>query len=219
VIKLPKKIKICGFDIKVIFPYRFIDVDYEGCFGKYENIIKIEGKDRAENIIIPEREVLATLMHEIVHAIDYTYCDGHLSNYDNYEDDIDRLAVGMSQILFENDLYLRNRQLSIPPRLNIIGFNVKVTFPYDFKEGSLQSSFNTALSEIRIAKRKYDDIFSPPYLKYLLIHNLVAAVSSYLRLPHRDNNNGVLKSLGIAFHQVIMDNKLDILYRRVGKKL
>lgn len=107
--KIPKTLKIGGHDIKVIYPYVFTEVD--GKYGQFDHAAKeirisnldSGGQERAES------GVLVTLLHEIVHVVDYL-TGHHGFSGDNGENKIEGLSEGLFQVLRDNDLDFRKTE-------------------------------------------------------------------------------------------------------------
>ena len=86
---IPKKVKIGGHMVKVLYPYQFNDMfTGSGTCNYEEGIIKIK-----EAGITDEQ----TLWHEILHMVDIVYNGEKLD-----EDSISRLSEGIYQVIKDN---------------------------------------------------------------------------------------------------------------------
>jgi len=91
--KIPKKLKICGLDYKVIFKDDLHQKEgFAGLHRPVEQIIELEKNYHPQTV---ERNFL----HEIVHAINNNYCNGELT-----ENQVNSLANGLYQVLNDNKL-------------------------------------------------------------------------------------------------------------------
>jgi Zn-dependent peptidase ImmA (M78 family) len=94
--KLPKKIKILGFTIKVKNIKTVKKNENEcnvGYFNTMEQLITVSDEQCDE-------QRLHTFMHELIHAIDYM-TDG-TGTFSLSEAQTDRLALGMTSVLMNN---------------------------------------------------------------------------------------------------------------------
>jgi len=93
-VKLPKELKIGGHVVKVLYPYNFKErVDLSGQYdGQYDEI-RIAGCDMGGHARL-ESSVWVTLIHEILHAIDYT--TGHRVFTDN-----EQAIEGISEMIYQ----------------------------------------------------------------------------------------------------------------------
>jgi hypothetical protein len=97
-LKIPRKIRIIGRDFAVIRDHE--NMLHEGCYGTIEydeNIIRL----RERKPYFSEHQEAQTLMHELVHAIDFSI------GIKLEEDQINRLTVGIMAVIRDNDLDFR----------------------------------------------------------------------------------------------------------------
>ena len=100
--KIPKTIKIGGHNYKVLFPYQFTETnDVIGQSDVRLRRILISDKD-GNGELRPDSDILCTLLHEIVHAIDSVYCRHFLGIECNVEDVTESLAQGFTDVLINN---------------------------------------------------------------------------------------------------------------------
>ena len=100
-IELPKKIKVYGHDVKVLFPYNFRE-RYD-LFGQCDwdlKEIRISELDSSGNKR-PESSILVTFLHEILHVVDFA--SGQRIFNEN-EKAIEGISEGLFQVLSENKI-------------------------------------------------------------------------------------------------------------------
>jgi hypothetical protein len=130
--KLPKKVKVGFAEYTVIYPYVFED---DPTFVGYHDGPNCELKisSHTHNVRRADIKIYETLLHEIVHAIDYIYCCCSMN-----ETEVTQLAKGLLHVLRENNLYLNDRN-KMPKEVNIGGFTYNVDCPYEVSEGVVSS--------------------------------------------------------------------------------
>lgn len=101
--KIPKKIKVGGHEIKVLCPYEFRErCDINGSYDKAMGEIRICKVDGGGNPRI-DSEIAVTLLHEILHACDYV--SGHrMFEGQDGENKIEGLSEVLYQVLRDNKL-------------------------------------------------------------------------------------------------------------------
>ena len=94
---IPKKIKVGGHDIKVVYPHYFSDQSdlKDGVYNSDVNTIYLAHKGDGSRVVL-------TLIHEVLHAIDEMYNSEGLT-----EEQVLRLSEGLYQVLKDNKT-LRN---------------------------------------------------------------------------------------------------------------
>jgi hypothetical protein len=103
--KIPKRIKIGGCTYRVIMPYVFRD--NESCLVGMCDTSLQEIKIATVNQYGEKRHEEAlehTLMHEILHAVDFVYGCEIGNKGSECEDIIDQLARGLLQVIRDNRL-------------------------------------------------------------------------------------------------------------------
>lgn len=71
-VKLPKQVKIGGHNWKILYPYRFTERnDITGLCDYPMKVLMVAGHDDSGNPL-PDSSIIVTVIHEILHAIDYT---------------------------------------------------------------------------------------------------------------------------------------------------
>jgi hypothetical protein len=99
----PNKVSILGIDYEIIYVDKPSDVDIykrESLWGQIDywtRVIRIYDKDRSED------DIWCTIWHEILHGVVERLHIKAFANYKETHDDIDLLALAISDILFRND--------------------------------------------------------------------------------------------------------------------
>lgn len=97
-------LKIAGHQWKTLFPYRFRErEDISGQSDKALFEIRVSDIDLCGNKK-PNTATIRTYLHEIIHAIDSFYCMDMLGKEIDKEGLVEALAVGLTQVLLDNDL-------------------------------------------------------------------------------------------------------------------
>jgi len=108
--KIPKKLKIGGHKIAVVYPHKFKErTDAFGYFNISTNEILITNID-ANGHACSESQIESTFWHEVFHVINHIYCCRGLGRATDTEDMVEALAQGMVQFLRDNfkDLELKD---------------------------------------------------------------------------------------------------------------
>lgn len=96
--KIPNKIKVGGFEYKVVRNYRFKETALAG--QAHHRTLEIRLSDVETNgLKYPKSKVEETFLHELLHCVDNVYNCGKLD-----EDMVDRLSNGLYQVLEDNKL-------------------------------------------------------------------------------------------------------------------
>ena len=127
------------------------------------------------------------------------------------------MAPFLYQVLRDNDLKLR--EANMPKSVKIGIFKYDVLFPYNFDfmaEPPAAQAHHEGL-EFQISDAKCKEVRNQN-----LMYMIVCAVSNFLldasKLGSGDDETKHLRvCFAHGFHQVVMDNKLDILFREYGK--
>lgn len=103
--KIPKVVKVAGRTYSVVFPHTFDDSSQllNGQCDWDRQTIKITDRD-AFGAKRHQQDIEHTLMHEIIHAIDRSYCQTAIGTSEQGEDLINGLAEGLLQVLRDNKL-------------------------------------------------------------------------------------------------------------------
>ena len=102
---IPKKFKLGAHTYKVLFPYVFSDSpEFTGQHDTGLREIKVRGVS-AGGGKQAETNVFQVFLHEVIHAIDHTYCMGMIGSDTNGESLIDGISEGLSQFLLDNNFW------------------------------------------------------------------------------------------------------------------
>lgn len=99
--KIPKKINILGFDYEVILEEteQMKRNSWIGCINSFEKKIWLDPD-------IPHKQQLQTLLHEIIHGIDWIMSGK--GGYELTEQQTDQLASGILSVLLNNKVDIWN---------------------------------------------------------------------------------------------------------------
>jgi hypothetical protein len=108
--RFPARLKVGAHDIEVKYPYQFIDRcdlcgQYDSALGHLK-VCEVDGNGTPRT----RQAILITYLHEVLHAVDYTYNSGCVSKESDAS--IEQLAQGLAQVLIDNDL-LGNGRLEL----------------------------------------------------------------------------------------------------------
>uniref|UniRef100_A0A6M3ILT9 WLM domain-containing protein n=1 Tax=viral metagenome TaxID=1070528 RepID=A0A6M3ILT9_9ZZZZ len=93
--EIPKKIKIGGRNYNVLFPYNFMERgDIKGQHDGDMEVLRIDSRDIYSHELRPMSSVVVTLIHEVLHAIDYV--TGHRVFSEN-----EKACEGFSECLYQ----------------------------------------------------------------------------------------------------------------------
>lgn len=113
--KIPKRLKVGGRDYEVLFPYIFIDTvtttyglhDPSGRMIRISEINQHGEKRHSQSIA-------HTFMHELLHAIDSTYCCDQILRMEQAgENLVDQLAEGLLQVIRDNELDFKEEAMPL----------------------------------------------------------------------------------------------------------
>jgi len=191
-VKIPKKLKVGGFVYTIEFPYFFRESnELVGQHAFDELKIKISDVDHLDKM--SDQKIVATLMHEVVHAVDHVYWSGVgiMS-----EDEIDMISRGLFQVIRNNKLELDK----LPKKVNVLGFDYTIAYPYTFidEDNCITASFHEKCV-ICIGKSAN---MSVSYAYFLT--QLIASIFSINCLPQP--NPDPLR-LGRGIYGVLVENK------------
>lgn len=97
--RIPKQVKVAGHAYKVEFPFLFKEGPAGGLSLLGQKEIKLADVDKA-GVKYPNVMILNTLLHEILHCIDWEYNGSTLN-----EGETERIANGLYQVLRDNKLH------------------------------------------------------------------------------------------------------------------
>lgn len=219
-VKIPKKLKVGGQVLDVVFPWVFKEDD--AMVGLHENrecVIKVAGTYRGEQI--PEARIKQTFIHETIHAIDFYYLC-HILTGD--ESVIDRFASGWFNVIMNNDLNLRSNKFELPKVLKVQDYLYEVVYPYEYLDmyPAPLFSVDTNMCVVRFSHEHLK--CSMDILKMNLVHslNVIINCENDILATSKLANNGniealpkdvVIELLSNGLFQVIVDNDLEKVIR------
>jgi len=93
---IPNSVKIGGKTYNIIYPYTFVE-RFDHMAQINNDMLTIFLTDMCEKQPLPKQQIEESLLHEIIHAVDYIYNANKLD-----EDTISRLSEGLYQVLNDN---------------------------------------------------------------------------------------------------------------------
>lgn len=203
-----KTVKVGGAVYKVIYPYAFEDSELVGLCESDRSVIKLS--DYFQNTLRSPEKIHETFVHEIVHAIDSTYCGGVLE-----ENEVERMSVILYQVLIENNLILKNCKL--PKDVKVGGYRYRITAPYTPSDSRPFAC--SAMHECLEFRMALTDVNGSLLSNYSLMQNLMfvvmSAINSQTLTPMsfmlgNGNGNGTKRAWSFVsgINQVIIDNDL-----------
>ena len=204
-IKLPKSVKIGGvyYDVYEKTNGFIDDTTLAGIHKGFSSEIKVDTTMATQRII-------ETLMHETIHAIDFT-CLGYVLD----EDHIDLLAKSWIQVLVDNNLQLNNDNAKLPKKVRVGPFEYIVLFPYAFKDLPSITAMAVKYAELTIflTDREGDDIYRKDFIKF----NLFSAICLIIINLYQYTDDKIpvdFKIISSALFQVFKDNKIEELIKK-----
>lgn len=206
-IKIPKKILIGGitYDIKLVKRFKE-DLGEPWGFCNNRGAL-IELLEFYNGIRFSDSSILNTLLHELLHAIEYVYCDKV-----SKEQVIVILTEIIYQLLSDNNFYIGEDKF--PKSIKILGTRFKIIKNHDFGLNNINTStcvsVNTNL--IKIVSKKHTssiDIITANLLEVCIQYE----ASIFLEDVEKINIPGFAAGL----YQVLKSTKLDKMIRECNK--
>ena len=99
---IPKTLKIGAHHYQVLYPYQF--KERTDICGMSDNRLRriMVSKTDGNGEPRPDTDVLGTLFHEILHAIDSIYCGFQIGKECHSDSLIESIAQGLAQVLIDN---------------------------------------------------------------------------------------------------------------------
>jgi len=208
-ISLPKKLKVGGHVYKVKTLKYFKDQrDLVGLHSEHDRVITvaIQYSSLDRNI----QQLLETLLHESIHAIDSVYCERSFS-----ETIVEKLSEALYCVLAANDLFLGTNK--VIERINILGTMFKIIHPYEFETMVEEGSCSTTAyneCEFRIADRIEDISISRTNLEECIIRMVCGVIVSSSWFSEVDLENFKIFAFSQGLYQFLKENKFDELVRK-----
>lgn len=176
-------------------------------------------KDACGSIVINKNNdfqiVVNTIIHELVHAIDFVYCGCSMS-----ENTVEILSNSIYQVIVDNDDFLNG---NIPDYLNICGFKYKIEFPDDFQDLFCEDDNEFVLAYCDIENIKIylsEKIVGLDLSKDIIVSNLVYAVMNAIidryNIKKEDFNSEIyLSQFCFGLQQVFSEINIKKIYNEM----
>lgn len=204
--KIPKKIKIGGFNYEVIFPYTFKETEsYMGLHCTEDLQIFLTPFIHGNNVFTSRAKMHECFLHEIIHGIDAVYLSDDMEHREVY-----MLAQTFHQVLHDNILNIKAINKPLPKKIKIGGVDYNV-FIHDFKEIDSNCSVNEETCSLAIS----DCITNLQYQRSLLVFGITAIIYARLKLFDSEisvrscSNDRDFRIFSRGLYQVIVDNDLE----------
>ncbi len=219
--RMPKLLKIGGFSYKIVYPWIFDnEPTYVGLHEGDQKKIKIAKMYMTIDRVWPK--IMESLLHEIVHAVDATYCGKVIT-----EDEVNLVSTHFFGVLRDNDLQIHKNKL--PEFVKVGGFVYKVRFPYNYVNGEQYTccSDNERL-EFRISPNdnntNTEDIYSSETLMVNFLYLVLSAIAENCSIirgfkfgEELGNGGRHFQTLMHGLYQVIVYNDLERILKSDGE--
>jgi len=208
-VKLPKKIPVGGHKYEVKYPYKFKeDSTVLGMCDWLKLEIQISSVDN--NNPIAFQRTMTVFLHELIHAVDFIYNRGSLSNEaENNEKMVDALAFGLYDVFSNNKVRLNSLTSKIPKFVMVGSLKYDIIYPYAYETlSSNHLLVDLSSQKIRIGADKYknNSILMASLIQALLFiildHNMIHYDLRELR--------GLANGLYQAFKDIDVENLIKI---------
>jgi hypothetical protein len=203
--RIPKKIKIGGFYYNVVFPYVFDEnTDYLGLHDTEDLEIRITKYHHGLEVKV--QRVHETVIHELLHGLSHVYCETDVVDSESI---ISRLSCGLYQVLRDNKNFTVYGKLNMPKTLRIGPFDIKVIYPFEFKDTNNNCSYRTTVLEFRVDNRKRLE-----YAMVDLITGILYTICDNVCIEEdQDINATQIRQLSTGLYQMLRDNKIEYMVR------
>ena len=198
-VKLPKTVRVGCFDYKIVFPYKFVEADDRTAQHSYYDLdIRIAEEHRRKR---NETKLLVSFLHELIHAIDYSYGLLMFS-----EEQVNALSNLLFQFIREN----AQDYWDIPKNktLNILGQTYRIETGVEFEElddlASMADHDNCFIYVSAIAK-------TPAMQRAFVFFHVLTSMNVMVSLELRED---VLERFAFAFLDTMDRNKLWKLFTK-----
>ena len=210
-IELPKTVRIGGFIYDVIYPHVFIEeFDYTGSCSYYAQELKISGV--GNSVERSDYSIVSTFLHELVHAIDYVYCGNCLE-----ERSVEKLETLLFSIIRSNPLLFSE---DTPKRVDILGNRYEVLYPHVFEDAEGNLSIIDMSRGVIMIKDSIDSIVvKKPIITVALLFSIFCSGEIKNILGDGEEypfTSKKLKSFCNGLYQVIIDNNIEELFRKLS---
>jgi len=205
-INFPKKIKVAGFEYKIILEDKFNGSNVDGLHSFTQLIIYIRTTQHNPQY------TLSVYMHEVVHAIDIVYCGRKLG-----ENATDQLSKALYSFIVNNPKYNFSNS-EIPKTVQIGDMKYTIKYPSDLKnEVSPKGLWLIDKSGliINLDNTIHDMKVTPNVLKVALLTAIIECIKTEYNLDQYEEFDSLeLDILAHGIYQVVVDNNLDNFLRR-----
>lgn len=200
--KLPDKLKIGGFDYKVILKDRLKDNEKDIGLCICDSLEILIARYNAGYEYSPSK-IIQTLLHEIFHAIDFVYCDEQLE-----ESAVRKLETLWFAVLVDNNLYINSNKF--PNSIKILGQTYTIDYLHKYENGMESTLISARIPDLKILIDKnkvHDDI-----IKMRLLFCVTGILLSEVDFKEDEEFSTLAFSQGL--YQVLKDNKLEAFIHR-----
>ena len=206
---VPDKVVIGPFTYDVMYPAEKLDGnEVVGLFEHGAGRIRLS--DRDGGVKRNPQKIVETLIHEIFHGIDISFCGDVMS-----EEMISMLSTIWYGILVDNDLGLQTNKL--PDVVKVGGVFYDVIFPFDFDDGDncIAARACHASTTILIADNYNTVKNSLEFLQSNLILSTMSAVIGVFEISLSDVPDNALSTFCTGLYHVLRDNDLEKYIKNV----
>lgn len=186
---MPKKVKVGGLYYTVEYPYSFMEESKTGLCEYKDLVIKIAGSYHGKKR--SDQAICQTLLHEIMHAIDFAYCGSCLD-----EDNLDRIAMGLYSFIASNRVDFKGGRP--PASVKLLDHKYKVIIkPMDSSHITNYEAGNIIISN-----------YVNEITMFLFVNSVLYLIQCAFSIPGDVLSETVSKALTCGIHQVLVDNDL-----------
>ena len=213
--KVPKSINVGGYKFKVTYPHQFLERTELGglCIPLQQEIFvtdTIDGCDERRSM----QSVFEFLIHESVHAVDYVFLGGVLT-----EQEVVLIARGWHQVLRDNDITVYNStEFKLPESLNVANSIFKIVYPYEYHE---YEDIIGSLDPDRIIIYLVDKFHGVPLPKDVREENFIEIVNKailygYFEADHEFTDRLSYKVFGMGMYLLFKYNNFEKWAKQCG---
>lgn len=208
-VKLPKKLKVGGLIYQVILKDFEDNPELDGHHSGTKLVIEINSNETYD-----DQYIMYIFIHELIHAIDLAYTDNMID-----EDTVILLSKGLLNFIRWNDFDFDKN--IIPSSIIICGTRYKVIYPY-IPEGYDNQDTISEVSPfemyIRLNNTVHGNKINIERIKIMFIECVIDLILKEYNLKYDDEEeNFNVSSFTTGVYQVIKDNQLDKVIRRLKK--
>jgi hypothetical protein len=211
--KIPKKLKVGPMLYDILYPHRFIeDGILCGLHDGPKSVIKIS--DREDDTDMHVLCLAETLLHEIIHAVDFVFCGQGME-----EVFVEKMSEHLLQTILDNDLDFYDNKI-IPKKLKVGGYIYSIKYQHIFEDTreSLSSSINKTNLTVYLADSENHKKFSNRFVKLNLFYVMLCCILRLRSFTAEEVSSINLKTFAAALFEVFVDNKLMELIKNAEKE-